>query len=171
QGVKSLPIFSYVLNVLTALFGLFVNAWLVYQITHDSFALITARMPWWGGAQSFIGGFITYLMQISPYKLLEILFFVVALGVLISFYYLKSFENKLLNELSLSCAIMFGLIGLLGGGLTGITKYYAIGFPVFFYLARLSERSSKSVKTLALLGFLMGLLFMVCWTISSRLVV
>ena len=169
------PMFSYALNVLVVLMALVINVVLVYAVTQDVFVLFSAKMPWWGGAQSFIGGFVTYFMQLDASKLLEILFFILTLGGLLAFYYLKVFENiissKLLKGLSLGCAIMFGLLCLLNGGLTGVTKYYALAFPAFLYFGNLAEKDSRLIKMFAILGLLFGAIFMTLWTISSRFVV
>ena len=160
------PIFSYTLNALTAVMAL-----CIYSATNDVFALITSKMPWWGGAQSFIGGFVAYFIQFDASKFLELVFFVALLGGLIALYYLKIFENKLLKNIALGCAIMFGLISLLNGGLTGVLKYYALGFPLVFYYGRLGESNNQLVKLLVVLGPLLGAIFMTLWTISSRLMV
>lgn len=165
------PVFFYALNALTALMALGINVGLIYSVTGDVFALISSKMPWWGGAQSFIGGFITYFMQLDASKFLEIVFFAVMLGGLIALYYLKVFESKLLRNIALGCAIMFGLICLLNGGLTGVLKYYALGFPMFLYYGRLGERNNQFVKLLIVLGPLLGALFMALWTLSLRLLV
>lgn len=165
----------YVLNVLVILIALFINIGLVYLVTQDVFALINARMPWWGGAQSFIGGFVTYFTQLDPSKLLEIAFFILTLGGLLTLYYTKALEvtlkSKLLKALSLGCAIVLGLLCLLSGGLTGVTKYYVLAFPAFLYFGSLAEKNGRLVKMLAILGLLLGAIFMTLWTVSSRLVV
>ncbi len=171
QVKEPAPVFSYTLNALTALLALGINVGLIYSVTGDVFALISSKMPWWGGAQSFIGGFVTYFMQLDASKFLEIVFFVVMLGGLIALYYLKVFESKLLKNIALGCAIMFGFICLLNGGLTGVLKYYALGFPMFLYYGRLGEGNNQFVKLLMFLGPLFGALFMVLWTLSLRLVV
>lgn len=163
---KGKRLLNFLVLCLAALFGVFLNAYVVYKSTQSLFGFYLSKAPWWGGDSPLVG-LVNYFGNFSMYKFFEVFVFSVVLLVLVwSVKRLSSIVN--IGSLFLSFGLQIFILFVINGGFNGLFKYFVIfALPIVYFVLLLPQR----LKVLACLLFMFfGGLLMALWTVSSMFV-
>jgi hypothetical protein len=164
---------SLILNVVVVLGVLLGVSVYFYIKTTDPFVLLSARMPWYGGAVTFVGSFVNYFLNLNKYALFEVFLSVLFVGLMLVVARAQSIKQAVSDTRlnAVSFATMFALMSLFNGGFAGMLKFVPVVLlPLCVYLGVLLTKKRLLFVFLLLLVLLNITLFCL-WTISSRFVI
>lgn len=164
--IKKQKIEEIILPFITGVLTIIAHSYFLYLKTGDIFTILSSKIPWYSGANSFLGGYFNYFKGFESFRILEISI------PLIFIFLMILICQKIKNEINFfSFIIMFFGISILNAGFTGIIKYLPLCLtPYAIYLFQ-NFKHKKLLWLILILGLILNLTLFTLWTLSSRLVV
>ncbi len=170
SGKSKKLVMASVLALLIVLIG---QTAYLYTKTLDPLILLNGRIPWYGGAMTFVGSFVNYFLTVNIYVIFEVVLSLMFILIMLVSSRTEAIKRSLdasrLNPYAF--AAMFALMALFNGGFAGMLKFMPVLLmPLAIYFGVVMS-GKKPARMLLLLLVLLNVVLFCLWTVSSRFVI